>query len=183
MKRSAKLTRPRMRPMGGIRISLTNDVTIAPNAPPMTTATARSTTLPRMRNARKSLSIALPPLHVRRMVAGQYSGEASRSVEAFQIGHEIVELGEGEAVAIIGHDREPVRTGVPRLLHDHGIRIDHRLREITGRVMARHPREIRSRPRGRRKRFAAHRVARKALELDEDVTPSLDVASGRSEDP
>src|SRR5438045_4276254 len=45
-----------------MRRSFTNDVTIVPKAAPITTATARSTTLPRMRNARKSLSIALPPL-------------------------------------------------------------------------------------------------------------------------
>src|SRR5690242_7909507 len=47
--------------MGGISTSLTNEVTIAPNAAPITTATARSTTLPRWRNVLNSLSMECPP--------------------------------------------------------------------------------------------------------------------------
>src|ERR1700684_2973009 len=41
----------------GVRILPTNEVTTAPNAVPMTTATARSSTLPRVINCRKPLSI------------------------------------------------------------------------------------------------------------------------------
>src|SRR5215475_638044 len=59
MNRSAKLTRPRARPIGGIKMSLTKDVTMAPKAAPMTTATARSTTLPRIKNALKSFSMGV----------------------------------------------------------------------------------------------------------------------------
>src|SRR6185312_3099541 len=47
---------PVIQPIGGMMMSLTSDVTILPNAAPMTTATARSTTLPRMMNALKSLA-------------------------------------------------------------------------------------------------------------------------------
>ena len=42
-------------PMGGIRMSLTNDETIFPNAPPMITPTAMSITLPLRANSRNSL--------------------------------------------------------------------------------------------------------------------------------
>src|SRR5436309_585648 len=48
---------PRSRPIGGMSRSLTKDVTIAPKAAPSTTATARSTTLPRMRNVLNSRSM------------------------------------------------------------------------------------------------------------------------------
>src|SRR6185312_257954 len=43
-------------PIGGMMMSLTSEVTILPNAPPITTATARSTTLPRMMKALKSFA-------------------------------------------------------------------------------------------------------------------------------
>src|SRR5580698_10245355 len=49
-----------MAPMIGMMISPTSEVTIAPNAAPMTTATARSTTLPFMANSRNSFSIRKP---------------------------------------------------------------------------------------------------------------------------
>src|SRR5688500_14347247 len=42
-------------------MSLTKDVTTAPNAAPRITATARSTTLPRSRNSRNSLIMSVPP--------------------------------------------------------------------------------------------------------------------------
>src|SRR5689334_14402262 len=47
---------PPIAAMIGVRMSATNAVTTAPNAAPITTATARSTTLPRMMNSRKPLS-------------------------------------------------------------------------------------------------------------------------------
>ena len=43
-----------MRPKSGMMMSLIKDVTIAPNAPPMMTPTAMSTTLPFKANALKS---------------------------------------------------------------------------------------------------------------------------------
>src|SRR5713226_4014584 len=61
MNSSRKSTRPSRRPIGGISTSSTNDVTTLPNAPPTTTATARSSTFPRMTNALKSFSIAASP--------------------------------------------------------------------------------------------------------------------------
>src|SRR5215470_2016837 len=48
---------PRSRPMGGMRMSPTKDVTILPKAAPMTTPTASSTTLPRMMNSLNSRSM------------------------------------------------------------------------------------------------------------------------------
>ena len=47
-----------MAPMSGVMKSFTNAVTTAVKAAPMTTATARSTTLPRRMNFLKSLSTA-----------------------------------------------------------------------------------------------------------------------------
>src|ERR1043166_4775904 len=54
-----KSTLPSRNPMGGMMMSATNDVMIAPNAAPMMTAVARSTTLPRMTKSRKSLPIVV----------------------------------------------------------------------------------------------------------------------------
>src|SRR6185503_14559505 len=51
---------PSSRPIGGIRMSLTREVTIVPNAAPMITPTARSTTLPRMMNVLNSFSMGWP---------------------------------------------------------------------------------------------------------------------------
>src|SRR5258707_10975456 len=53
--RAAKSMPPVIRPMGGMIRSLTRLVTILPNAPPMTTATARSTTFPRWMKSRNSV--------------------------------------------------------------------------------------------------------------------------------
>src|SRR5260370_38701803 len=58
MKRFEKSTRPRRRPSGGIRTSLTNEVTILPKGAPMMTPIAKSTTLPRRANSRNSFHIA-----------------------------------------------------------------------------------------------------------------------------
>src|SRR2546425_402239 len=66
MKKSLKSTPPRSRPIGGIRTSLTSEVTIVPNAAPMITPTARSTTLPRMTNVLNSLSMGLSPVRAAR---------------------------------------------------------------------------------------------------------------------
>src|SRR6476646_4911993 len=52
---------PTMAAISGVRMLVTNEVTTAPNAAPITTATARSSTLPRMMNCRKPLNI-LPPV-------------------------------------------------------------------------------------------------------------------------
>ena len=53
--RSEKFTPPISRPSGGITMPSTSDDTILPNAAPITTPTARSTTLPRMANVLNSL--------------------------------------------------------------------------------------------------------------------------------
>ena len=50
-----------MSPIGGMTMSFTIEVTIAPNAAPMITATARSSTLPLITNALKSLNIWVLP--------------------------------------------------------------------------------------------------------------------------
>ena len=54
-RRSVKFTLPSNAPIGGIRMSLTSDETIFPNAPPMITPTAMSITLPFMANSLNSL--------------------------------------------------------------------------------------------------------------------------------
>src|SRR5574340_1616289 len=46
--------------MGGMMMSLTSEVTMAPNAPPMITPMARSTTLPRMMKVLNSLNMMIP---------------------------------------------------------------------------------------------------------------------------
>src|SRR4051812_24332598 len=51
---------PAIAAMRGVRMKLTNAVTTAVNAAPMTTATARSMTLPRMTKSLKPLSIGPP---------------------------------------------------------------------------------------------------------------------------
>src|SRR5450759_1868755 len=65
-KRFEKSTFPIRRPIGGIRMSLVNDATILPNAAPMMTPTARSSTLPLLMNSLNSLSmeISLSRFHV-----------------------------------------------------------------------------------------------------------------------
>src|SRR5260221_711621 len=60
MKRFEKSTLPRIRPRGGISTSLTSEVTILPNAAPMMSPTARSTTLPRIAKSRNSFSMSPP---------------------------------------------------------------------------------------------------------------------------
>src|SRR5579862_9637255 len=64
MNRLEKSTAPSASPIGGIRMSLVNEVTIFPNAAPITKPTARSTTLPLIANCLNSESIdtMLPPL-------------------------------------------------------------------------------------------------------------------------
>src|SRR6185437_12466775 len=54
MKMEEKSTWPSSSPIGGMMMSLTSELTILPKAAPMITPMARSTTLPRMMNARKS---------------------------------------------------------------------------------------------------------------------------------
>src|SRR5690349_14004545 len=57
MKKFEKSTLPMRTPMGGIRTSLTNEVTIFPNAPPMMIPTARSSTFPRIANVLNSFNM------------------------------------------------------------------------------------------------------------------------------
>src|ERR1043166_4558169 len=58
MNRLAKSTWPRRSPIGGMMIPSTIDVTILPNAAPMTRPTARSMALPRAMNWRNSFHMA-----------------------------------------------------------------------------------------------------------------------------
>src|SRR5688500_5181415 len=61
MKRLAKSTLPSSRPRGGMTTSSTSEVMILPNAAPMTTPTARSTTLPLTANSLNSFHIRSNP--------------------------------------------------------------------------------------------------------------------------
>src|SRR5271169_3238919 len=57
MNRFEKSTAPSANPIGGIKMSVVNEVTIFPNAAPTTKPTARSITLPLIANALNSESI------------------------------------------------------------------------------------------------------------------------------
>ena len=50
---------PVIQPIGGMITSLTSELTILPNAPPMTIPTAMSITLPRIANALNSCSMLM----------------------------------------------------------------------------------------------------------------------------
>src|SRR5438270_13141404 len=52
---------PKMAAINGVRMLLTNEVTTAPKAAPITTATAKSMTLPRKRNFLKPASMVPTP--------------------------------------------------------------------------------------------------------------------------
>ena len=58
---------PKMAAISGVRMSATKAVITAPKAAPMTTATARSTTLPRMMKSRNPLNIRPPLVESRRV--------------------------------------------------------------------------------------------------------------------
>ena len=58
-------------PSSGVMMSVTRDVTMAPKAAPMTTATARSTMLPRKQEVPEPLDHDLPPRSVRHGSLGQ----------------------------------------------------------------------------------------------------------------
>ena len=71
---SVKLTSPVTLLMGGIMMSCTMEVTILPNAAPMMTPTARSTTLPFIANSLNSL---INPIEV--FLSQQFAGTVARS--------------------------------------------------------------------------------------------------------
>ena len=64
--RLLKFGLPMMAPMSAMRMSLVNDVMTAPNAPPMTTPTARSTMFPRLMKSLNPLIMTCPLSRVRR---------------------------------------------------------------------------------------------------------------------
>src|SRR5271156_593768 len=67
MNRFEKSTAPSANPIGGMRMSLVNEVTIFPNAAPTTNPTAKSTTLPFITNCLNSENIGTvrPPFQFR----------------------------------------------------------------------------------------------------------------------
>ena len=62
MKRLEKSAFPSSNPIGGIMTPSTSDVTILPNAAPITTATARSITFPRAMNSLNSFHMDISPV-------------------------------------------------------------------------------------------------------------------------
>src|SRR6187401_305115 len=82
--RSLKFTPPVANPTIGIKMSLTAEPTTAPNAPPMTTPTAMSTTLPRSANALNSLNI--PMIRFLRGDSGS-GGGLMRACRASRLAH------------------------------------------------------------------------------------------------
>ena len=71
-----KSTFPSTRPMGGMITSATSELVIFPNAAPMITPTARSTTLPRAMNVLKALSMVTFPFRVFRERAPEWAPQA-----------------------------------------------------------------------------------------------------------
>src|SRR4030095_6073658 len=84
--------------------------------------------------------------------------------EALQVGDQVDQLTGREAVAIVGHDRASVGASIARRLDDHGVRIDDRLEEIAGRMVAGRVAQRGPDLRGPRELLAGHRVTRVALE-------------------
>src|SRR3978361_180025 len=71
--------------MTGMMMSPTSEVTMPPNAAPMMTPTARSTTLPFIANSRNSLSICSPfssALRTGRLMTGQIRGSQNPDGQA-----------------------------------------------------------------------------------------------------
>jgi hypothetical protein len=62
-------------PTGGMRTSLTNELTILPKAAPMTMPTAMSITLPRTANSLNSLSMARSPFREQASLLGTTPGD------------------------------------------------------------------------------------------------------------
>src|SRR5947208_16913220 len=58
MNKFEKSTLPKANPIGGMRTSSTNEAMILPKAAPITTATAKSSTLPRITNSLNSFSMS-----------------------------------------------------------------------------------------------------------------------------
>src|SRR5207244_13536821 len=75
---------PAIAAMSGMTRSFTSAATTAPNAPPITTATARSRTLPRRRNCRKPLNIWDPARSAlaRRQIVDEAADAAGRRADA-----------------------------------------------------------------------------------------------------
>src|SRR5581483_660523 len=72
---------PTMAAISGVSRSFTKAVTTAPKAAPMTTATARSTTLPRIRNCRKPFM--QPPPYVRAFPRDNVTRMLNRTIILF----------------------------------------------------------------------------------------------------
>src|SRR5882724_7427209 len=110
MKKSLKSTPPRSRPIGGITTSFTSEVTMPPNAAPMITPIARSTTLPRMMNVLNSLSMGLPSY------AGSWRNSRVGGCAGDEIAHRGALLSDSECAHSTtvgwGHARAPVIQGL-----------------------------------------------------------------------
>src|SRR4051812_21221928 len=118
--------------MSGVTMSLTIAATTAPNAAPMTTATARSTRLPRRMNSRKSLitrgclapgADGAPLHHARREATAERPatavGEAEARLHLVRAGRVLSHLPEPQLRApehlerAVGSDRPPRQVDEP----------------------------------------------------------------------
>src|SRR5688572_919418 len=89
-KRLEKSTRASSSPSGGMMMPSTRLVTIFPNAAPITTATARSMTFPRLMKSRNSLITSLLDDGELRQMVGERP-ERRRTAERVLRGHGVVE--------------------------------------------------------------------------------------------
>src|ERR1700691_3252385 len=193
MNRFEKSTAPSASPIGGIRMSVVNDVTIFPNAAPTTKPTARSITLPLIANCLNSESIDtmrppfVPPVLVRSLA---YKSIAARQCKTAGSAEPRIDFAETLLVAdvVIAHIQEESRWDqsisrmksewVPKLntnsslgLSSEALRIRHsrsRLDEPDGRMgRARQARQSRPAPEGHRDRQLRHYSgARRCASLD-----------------
>ena len=110
---------------------------------------------------------------------------AVAAVEALDVRDEIDQLGEGEAVAVVGHDRAPVRPDEAGAGEDDGIGIDDRLREVLGGVVSPHARQRGADVTGAAgpREVGLHLVALVALELGEECAAGLGIARRQRELP
>src|SRR5260370_35940461 len=104
---------PAMAAIKGVMMSLTNELTMAVNAAPMMTATARSRTLPRRIKSRKPFNIVGPPKWYERF-EGMSLAEGHRK--------------DVREVRTLAADPDPVQGGVEEEEQDHaeghGVHVD-----------------------------------------------------------
>src|SRR5207237_8136764 len=107
------------------------------------------------------------------------------AAEALDVGDQIDELGEGEAVTVVRHDRAAIGPNEAGAGEDHGVGIDDRLREVFRRVVRAHAGQLGAdvARAARLRKVGLHLVALVALELGEELAAGLRIARWQRELP